>query len=270
MPVVAGVVFKRAGKIYYFNPGKLDLKVGDNVIVKTSRGTDFGRIVSAPNEVPESEIVAPLKRILRKATEEDLVQVAKNEDKAVQAMEICREKVKISNLPMKLIDAEYTFDGSKVIFYFIAEERVDFRKLVKDLASALSARVELRQIGVRDEARMIGGLGPCGRRLCCTTFLSDFEPVSIKMAKEQNLPLNPIKISGICGRLMCCLKYEYQVYADFRKRAPQLGKEIEFPEGKGVVVDYNVPRQKVVVELEGGRRIEASLEELTNQQTNQI
>lgn len=264
MPLVTSVVFKRVGKAYYFNPDKWDLKIGDGVIVKTSRGIDFGRVVSPPHEVPKSEISAPLKKVLRKATEEDETQLVKNEAKAAEAFKICLEKIKAQGLPMKLIDVEYIFDASRAIFYFTAEERVDFRNLVKELTSALSTRVELRQVGVRDEARMIGGLGPCGRRLCCTVFSSDFEPVSIRMAKEQNLPLNPLKISGICGRLMCCLKYEYEVYTDFREKAPPLGREIELSEGKAIVVDYDVPKGKVIVELEGGQRIEVSLEEIKN------
>ncbi|MDI6821870.1 MAG: stage 0 sporulation family protein [Actinomycetota bacterium] len=220
MPRVVGVVFREAGKVYYFNPRRLDLKVGDNVIVKTSRGLEFGEVVMLPQDIPEDELTAPLKKVIRKATQEDRTQVEKNRAKEKEAFETCEEKIKEHGLPMKLVDVEYVFDKSRIVFYFTAEERVDFRALVKDLASIFRTRIELRQIGVRDEAKMIGGIGPCGRRLCCTLFLSDFEPVSIRMAKEQDLPLNPLKISGICGRLMCCLKYEYEWYKEFKSKAP--------------------------------------------------
>jgi cell fate regulator YaaT (PSP1 superfamily) len=265
MPIVTGISFKTAGKVYYFNPDKLDLKPGDRVIVKTSRGMEMGEVVLAPHEVSDEEITSPLKKVLRRATPEDEQKLAENKSKEREAFEVCQKKISEHELPMKLIGVEYTFDASKIIFYFTAEDRVDFRSLVKDLAAAFRTRIELRQVGVRDEAKMIGGLGPCGRRLCCTLFLHDFEPVSIKMAKEQELPLNPIKISGICGRLMCCLKYENEVYEDFKKRAPKRGKELETPEGTGIVVDYNVPRNQVIVELPEGRRIAVPLGELDAQ-----
>lgn len=263
MPVVVGVVFKKAGKIYYFDPAKIELKVSDGVIVKTARGMEFGEVVSPPEQLPDEEIITPLKKILRKATKEDKEKATKNRAKEKEALKTCEEKITEHNLPMKLVDVEYVFDGSKMIFYFTAEARVDFRDLVKDLASVFRTRIELRQIGVRDEAKMIGGLGPCGRRLCCTLFLSDFEPVSIKMAKEQNLPLNPLKISGVCGRLMCCLRYENEVYKEFNKRAPRRGSEVETPEGQGRVVDYCVPREKIVVGMGEGRLVEFPLDEIT-------
>lgn len=263
MPVVVGVVFKKAGKIYYFDPTSLELKVGDGVVVKTARGMEYGEVISPPEKISDHEIITPLKKIMRKATKEDKDQAAKNRDKEKEALRTCEEKIAKHNLSMKLVDVEYVFDGSKIIFYFTAEGRIDFRDLVKDLASIFRTRIELRQIGVRDEAKMIGGLGPCGRRLCCTLFLSDFEPVSIKMAKEQNLPLNPLKISGICGRLMCCLRYESEVYKEFNKRAPKRGAEVETPQGTGRVVDYNVPREKVIVSVGEGSLIEVPLSEIT-------
>lgn len=262
MPVVVGVVFKTAGKNYYFDPDKLDLKLGDNVIVKTSKGTEFGEVVTAPENVPEEEISVPLKKVLRKATNKDEAQLEENKAKEKEAFEICEKKIEKYKLPMKLVDVECVFDGSRTTFYFTAENRVDFRELVKDLASVFRTRIELRQVGVRDEAKLIGGIGLCGRKLCCTTFLKDFEPVSIRMAKEQDLPLNPFKISGVCGRLMCCLKYEYCVYKDFKKQAPKKGTKVKTTHGNGVVVGYNVPREKVVVEVGDGFRYDMSLEEV--------
>jgi cell fate regulator YaaT (PSP1 superfamily) len=209
---MVGIRFKKAGKIYYFLPGGHDIKVGDNVIVETARGMEFGKVVLPLREIPPEEIVAPLKEVLRKATPADEEQYYNNEKKEKEAFQICLTKIAAHNLPMKLIDVEYTFDCNKIIFSFTAEGRVDFRELVKDLAAVFRTRIELRQIGVRDEAKMLGGLGSCGRELCCASFLGDFEPVSIRMAKDQNLSLNPTKISGICGRLMCCLKYENGCY----------------------------------------------------------
>lgn len=209
---VVGVRFKPAGKIYYFDPDELDIPANSDVIVETVRGLEYGKVVVSNKEVPEEEVVLPLKKVIRLATENDLNQMESNEKKEQEAKEICLKKIIEHQLPMKLIDVEYTFDGSKVIFYFTAEGRVDFRELVKDLASVFRTRIELRQIGVRDEAKMLGGIGCCGRVLCCASFLGDFEPVSIRMAKDQNLSLNPTKISGICGRLMCCLKYESDTY----------------------------------------------------------
>jgi len=217
---VVGVRFKQAGKVYYFDPENLKISNESNVIVETVRGLEFGKVVIGPRQVNNDEVVLPLKKVIRVATAEDEKQLKHNRQKEEEARTVCSKKIEEHELPMKLVDVEYTFDGSKVIFYFTAEGRVDFRDLVKDLASVFRTRIELRQIGVRDEAKMIGGLGSCGRVLCCTSFLGDFEPVSIRMAKEQNLSLNPTKISGICGRLMCCLKYENDCYECHKKRAP--------------------------------------------------
>ncbi|NLY52977.1 MAG: stage 0 sporulation family protein [Firmicutes bacterium] len=226
MVKVVGVRFKHAGKIYYFDPGDIELTAGDPVIVETVRGMEYGQVVVAPKEVDESDVVQPLKQVLRRATEADMEILAENAEKERSAFQIGLEKIEKHGLPMKLVDVEYTFDNSKVIFYFTADGRVDFRELVKDLASVFRTRIELRQIGVRDQAKMLGGLGPCGRPLCCATFLGDFEPVSIKMAKEQNLSLNPSKISGICGRLMCCLKFEAEVYKTEKEDSkPETGEE---------------------------------------------
>ena len=217
MPIVIGVRFKEAGKIYYFDPHTLPITAEDHVIVETSRGLEYGTVVMPPKEVSEHEVITPLKKVLRIATPEDDKKILTNKEKELRAFDICLEKIAKHNLPMKLTNVEYTFDNSKIIFFFTAEGRVDFRELVKDLASIFRTRIELRQIGVRDEAKMLGGIGICGRPLCCHSFLGDFAPVSIKMAKEQNLSLNPTKISGICGRLLCCLKYENDVYIQNRK-----------------------------------------------------
>lgn len=216
---VVGVRFKSAGKIYYFDPGDLDISANSYVIVETVRGMEFGKAVIGRREVKEENVVLPLKKVVRVATAHDITQMETNEKKEKEAKEICQKKIEEHKLPMKLVDVEYTFDGSKVIFYFTAEGRVDFRELVKDLAAVFKTRIELRQIGVRDEAKMLGGIGGCGRELCCCSFLGDFEPVSIRMAKDQNLSLNPTKISGICGRLMCCLKYESDTYECNKKCA---------------------------------------------------
>jgi len=216
---VVGVRFKPAGKIYYFDPENLDIATDANVIVETIRGLEFGKAVIKPRQLADSDVVLPLKKVIRIATPEDETQIKQNKQKEEEARSACSKKIEEHQLPMKLVDVEYTFDGSKVIFYFTAEGRVDFRELVKDLAAVFRTRIELRQIGVRDEAKMIGGIGSCGRVLCCTSFLGDFEPVSIRMAKEQNLSLNPTKISGICGRLMCCLKYESDCYECHKKKS---------------------------------------------------
>jgi len=239
MVTVVGVRFKKAGKIYYFDPDNIDIKKNDYVIVETARGIEFGQAVIGIKEISEEEIVPPLKKVLRVATEEDIKINEENKRKEKEAFEICLKKIECHNLDMKLIDVEYTFDNNKIIFYFTAEGRVDFRELVKDLAAIFKTRIELRQIGVRDESKMIGGLGPCGRALCCSTFLGEFAPVSIKMAKEQNLSLNPTKISGICGRLMCCLKYEHEMYEKILERLPSIGSIVMTPNGKGVVVETN-------------------------------
>ena len=249
MVTVVGVRFKKAGKIYYFAPGDLDITKDSCVIVETARGVEFGDCVIGPKEINDNEVVAPLKNVLRKATEEDIAINAENKRKEGDAFRICSEKIEQHELVMKLIDVEYTFDNNKVIFYFTADGRVDFRELVKDLATIFKTRIELRQIGVRDEAKMVGGLGPCGRSLCCSSFLGDFASVSIKMAKEQNLSLNPTKISGICGRLMCCLNYEQSTYEDIRKRLPKIGSVVETSKGKGDVVSNSVVNEKVKVKL---------------------
>lgn len=249
MYTVVGIRFKPVGKIYYFDPDTKDLKPNDRVIVETARGLEMGEVVVGPKEVGEEEIIAPLKKVIRKATEEDFEKAKENEEKARQAFNICIEKIAKHGLDMKLVDVEYTFDNSKIIFYFTADGRVDFRELVKDLASVFKTRIELRQIGVRDEAKMIGGLGPCGRPLCCATFLGEFAPVSIRMAKEQNLSLNPGKISGLCGRLMCCLKYECDVYEGGRRDMPKPGQVVITPYGEGKVTEINPVKQTVSVAL---------------------
>ncbi|NLD20491.1 MAG: stage 0 sporulation family protein [Clostridiales bacterium] len=240
MTDVVGVKFKGVGKVYYFSPGNIEVEPGDNVIVETARGLEFGKVTMGKTGVKESEIVAPLKSILRVATEKDCKKHEENLKKKNEALRLCQEKIDAHNLEMKLIDVEFTFDNSKVVFYFTADGRVDFRELVKDLASVFRMRIELRQIGVRDEAKMLGGVGNCGRGLCCNTWLSDFEPVSIKMAKVQNLSLNPTKISGICGRLMCCLKFENDVYTYLKKGMPTTGERIKTPDGTALVVDVNI------------------------------
>lgn len=248
---VIGVRFKKAGKIYYFDPSELNIEKGNYVIVETARGIEFGECVIGIKEVSEAEIVAPLKSVLRLATEEDIEKHQVNKNKETEAFDICLRKIGEHNLNMKLIDVEYTFDNNKVIFYFTAEGRVDFRELVKDLATIFKTRIELRQIGVRDEAKMIGGLGPCGRPMCCSSFLGDFASVSIKMAKEQNLSLNPTKISGICGRLMCCLNYEQETYEETRKKLPKVGSIVKTPYGNGEVIYNSVVKEMVKVRLRG-------------------
>lgn len=249
MVTVIGVRFKKAGKIYYFDPDEIDVKKGENVIVETARGVEFGEVVVGSKNITEEEIISPLKKVLRIATLEDEIINKENKEKEEKAFEICLEKIEEHGLEMKLIDVEYTFDNNKVIFYFTADGRVDFRELVKDLASVFRTRIELRQIGVRDEAKMIGGIGPCGVSLCCSTWLGEFEPVSIKMAKEQNLSLNPTKISGICGRLMCCLRYEHMSYTELRKGLANPGEKILTSEGPAIVIDNNVLLESVKVRL---------------------
>jgi cell fate regulator YaaT (PSP1 superfamily) len=249
MVKVIGVRFKKAGKIYYFDPGLTVIQKGDNVIVETARGIEFGECVTDIKEIKDEEVIAPLKPVIRKSTIEDEEKHKELQLKEKEAFNICLEKIKQHNLIMKLIDVEYTFDSNKVIFYFTADGRVDFRELVKDLAAIFRTRIELRQIGVRDESKMVGGLGPCGRPLCCSSFLGDFAPVSIKMAKEQNLSLNPSKISGICGRLMCCLNYEQEAYEDIRKRLPKVGSIVKTPDGEGEVVSNSVIKEIVKVKI---------------------
>jgi cell fate regulator YaaT (PSP1 superfamily) len=250
MTAVIGVILKKAGKIFYFDPNGVHPAAGDKVVVETGHGAEIGEVVMAAREMNHNEYVLPLKKIMRQATADDIVKYEQNKKKEQDANKVGHDKIRKHNLPMKLVETECLFDGSKLIFYFTAEGRVDFRDLVKDLAAEFKTRIEMRQIGVRDEAKSVGGLGPCGRDLCCRTFLADFEPVSIKMAKEQGLPLNPIKISGVCSRLMCCLKYENDVYVDFRKRAPRIGKPVSTPEGNGTVVGYCAPKDAVTVSLD--------------------
>ncbi|MCR3761019.1 PSP1 domain-containing protein [Clostridium felsineum] len=248
MITVVGVRFKKAGKIYYFSPDDLNVNKGDDVIVETARGIEYGNCVIGLKNVGEESIVSPLKSVIRVATEEDKKKYLENKSKEKEAFNICLNKIKKHELVMKLIDVEYTFDNNKIIFYFTAEGRVDFRELVKDLASVFRTRIELRQIGVRDEAKMIGGFGVCGRPMCCSLYLGDFAPVSIKMAKEQNLSLNPSKISGVCGRLMCCLNYEQESYEDIRKRMPKVGSIVSTKEyGKAEIVDNNIIKESVKV-----------------------
>ncbi|NLC32424.1 MAG: stage 0 sporulation family protein [Clostridiales bacterium] len=239
MPMVIGVRFIQAGKIFYFSPGTLSPVVGDAVMVETARGVEIGQVAQSAHQVDEILIRSPLRSVLRMVTPADLEQQALREDREREALAICHEKVKEHGLDMKLVRVEYTLDQSKLMVYFTSSGRVDFRKLVKELASIFRTRIELKQIGVRDEARMIGGLGPCGRSLCCTQHLKDFQPVSIRMAKDQSLSLNPTKISGVCGRLMCCLAYEHEQYQKARKQMPKIGKEVITPDGKGIVIDLN-------------------------------
>lgn len=250
---VIGVRFRTAGKIYFFSPGGLELKAGDKVIVETARGVEFGSVVTGIKEVPDDQISQPLKPVIRIATQDDVRREAKNREKEKEAFKICQEKIRKHGLEMKLIDAEYTFDNNKVLFYFTADGRIDFRELVKDLASVFKTRIELRQVGVRDETKIIGGVGICGRALCCHSYLSEFIPVSIKMAKEQNLSLNPTKISGVCGRLMCCLKNEEETYEYLNSKLPGVGDYVTTDDGlKGEVQSVNVLRQlvKVIVTVE--------------------
>lgn len=260
---VVGIRFKKAGKIYYFDPNDILIEKGNYVIVETVRGVEYGKVVIAPKKVNENDVVLPLKKVLRIADQKDQMIVDENRSAAKEAYEVCCEKVSLHDLDMKLVDVEYTFDRNKVIFYFTADGRVDFRELVKDLASIFRTRIELRQIGVRDEAKMLGGIGPCGRMLCCSTFLGDFEPVSIKMAKDQNLSLNPTKISGLCGRLMCCLKYENDEYESAKEQLPDLGEWINTPDGRGKVVGLNILERLLQVEIsEQERVLEYTLEEI--------
>ena len=250
MAEVIGVRFKEVGKVYYFDPNKKTLKLGDTVIVETSRGIECGMVAIANKEVSDEEIVHPLKKLIRKATKEDLKKVEENHRKEKEALKICEQKVAEHGLEMKLVDVEYTFDNSKILFYFTADGRVDFRALVKDLASVFRTRIELRQIGVRDESKMLGGLGVCGRPFCCSSFLGEFHPVSIKMAKEQGLSLSPTKISGTCGRLMCCLKYEQEAYSDLLKHTPKVGAIVKTPYGRGLVTEVNLLARTLKVKMD--------------------
>lgn len=250
MAEVVGIRFKEVGKVYYFDPDSMKFKRGDKAIVETARGVECGEVAMENREVPEEEIVKPLKRIIRAATEADLKIVAENREKEKKAFDICEQKIRAHKLEMKLVDVEYTFDSSKILFYFTADGRVDFRELVKDLAGVFRTRIELRQIGVRDESKMIGGFGICGRPFCCSSFLGDFQPVSIKMAKEQGLSLNPTKISGTCGRLMCCLKYEQEAYEHLLRHTPKIGAIVETREGRGTVLDNNLLTGMLTIRLD--------------------
>ena len=253
MVKVVGIRFRNAGKIYYFGPGELDLKAGMHAIVETARGVEIGTVITNPREVSEESVIQPLKPVLRIATEADERQAEKNLEKEKEAFRICLEKIQKHELDMKLVEAEYTFDNNKLLFYFTADGRIDFRELVKDLAAVFRTRIELRQIGVRDETKIMGGYGICGRQLCCNTFLPEFAPVSIKMAKEQNLSLNPTKISGVCGRLMCCLKNEEETYEYLNSKLPGVGDFVTTDDGlKGEVTSVNVLRQLVKVTVEMG------------------
>lgn len=255
---VIQVRLREAGKITYFSTSGMRFKVGDYVIVEADRGLDYGQVLSDTEAILDSDLDEPLKKVVRKVNPWDMHQIDKNKKKIKEVMDTCSKKIQERKLPMKLIDAEYSFDRFKIVFYFTAEGRIDFRDLVKDLANLFKTRIELKQIGVRDEAKMLGGLGPCGRALCCATYLKDFDPVTIKMAKEQNLPLNPTKISGLCGRLMCCLGYEHKTYRDLMKGLPHEGESIKTEKGQGKVVSVNALKRSVTVELENGTLVEVN------------
>jgi len=262
MPRVVGISFRRTAKVYYFDPGELTLHTGDFVIAETARGIEFGEVACEPREVPDSELVAPLKKVVRIATGEDLEREASNREREKEACEVCQAKISAHGLPMKLLSAEASFDGSQMTFYFTSENRVDFRDLVKDVASALKTRVQLHQIGVRDEAKLLGGFGTCGRPLCCATFLSSFEPVSMKMAKDQSLFLNPAKFSGVCGKLMCCLRYEHDFYKEAREKLPAVGAVITSSRGTGKVVDVNVISGALSIKTEEGLVIDVPVSDV--------
>lgn len=249
MVKIVGVKFNNNNKTYFFSPGSLKLKKDDNVIVETARGTEFGTVVIEEREVDEKEVVSPLRNVVRVATEKDLEQLEENKKKEKEAFGICVDCIENRGIEMKLINVEYAFDNNKILFYFTADGRVDFRELVKDLAGIFRTRIELRQVGVRDEAKIVGGIGICGRVLCCKSFLEDFKPVSIKMAKSQNLSLNPSKISGVCGRLMCCLRYEHDTYEELIKATPDVGTYVETDDGPGEIIDVNLLRESVKVRL---------------------
>ena len=278
MQTVIGVRFKKAGKIYYFSPGKLEIAPGDDVIVETARGVEYGKTVIGPREVPDEEVVLPLKVVHRKATEADARKVEENHRREQEAFAICEQKIAAHHLEMKLVDVEYTFDVNKIVFYFTADGRVDFRELVKDLASVFRTRIELRQIGVRDEAKLMGGIGCCGRPLCCASFLGEFAPVSIRMAKEQNLSLNPTKISGICGRLMCCLKYENDGYCNGTccgqkktvTKAPEQGSIVATIGGDGKVISVNTQRHTATILLNNGRTVVSAWDDIVEREPEDI
>lgn len=263
MPKIVGIRFKPVSKIYYFDPaGFEDLEVGDYVIVETTRGREAGEVAIAPKEVPEDEVISQLKGIVRRAEPWDLVQMEHYRRLEPKTLEVCREKVAEYGLPMRVVKAEYNFEGSHLVFYFVAEKRIDFRDLVRDLANTLKTKIELRQIGVRDEVKLMGGLGRCGRPLCCISFLSEFNPVSIKMAKQQDLPLSPMEISGLCGRLLCCLTYENEYYTEVRSSLPQVGEKVTTPYGSGKVTGINVLKETVSVELESEVTVEVPAKDI--------
>lgn len=249
MKKIIGVRFKKPGKIYFFDPGNLEINKNDNVIVETTMGEEIGIVVIPKREIKEEKLTTPLKKVIRVANKNDLDSLEKYKKKEPEALKICKEKIKKYKLDMNLIDVEYKFDGSKILFYFTADGRIDFRELVKDLASVFRTRIELRQIGVRDEAKSIGGLGTCGRKLCCSSWLGDFQPVSIKMAKDQSLSLNPTKISGICGRLFCCLKYEHDVYVEAIEKMPVVGSVVKVENQKGKVIEINPLLEQIKIEF---------------------
>jgi cell fate regulator YaaT (PSP1 superfamily) len=263
MPSIVGVRYKRAGRIYYFDPMGIELAPGNEVVVETSRGLEIGRVVVAPAEVAGEEIVGPLKPVKRRATEEDITKAEQLEDTKMDALAECGKLIDELKLPMKLIDADVNLENSRLTVYFGAESRVDFRELVRELSRRLKMRVEMRQVGPRDEAKMVGGFGRCGRQLCCQGFMSEFSPVSIKMAKAQNLPLNPMKISGICSRLLCCLGYEYEQYCTLRQEMPKEGKQVTTPKGEATVIGGNLIEEKVLVEFEGGNTASFHLAEVS-------
>lgn len=266
MPLVVGIRFKRAGRVYYFDPGANVLEPGDCAVLETSRGTEVGRVAIAPRQVQESDVTEPLKPVLRRATAADLLLQQHYKGQEATALERCRQEVGRHNLPMKLVAAEYNYDGSRLTFFFSSESRVDFRDLVKDLAGIFKTRIELRQVGVRDEAKQFGGVGRCGRTLCCAAFLGDFAQVSIRMAKDQDLPLNPMKISGCCGRLLCCLGYENELYCHLKQHMPKVGDQVTTHMGLGMVSNLNVLKGTVVVEMPGTHsRVEVLVEELASQ-----
>ena len=263
MPNVVGVQFQKAGKLEYYAPNQLDVNVGDRVVVESKRGIEIGLVKFPPKDVADGDVTLPLKEIIRIVNEEDEEQYYNNERDAEQALELCKKVVKNQNLDMRLVNCEYTLDKSKVIFNFTADDRIDFHQISKGIGSKFKTRIELRQIGVRDEAKLLGGIGPCGRSLCCSTFLGDFEPVSIKMAKDQNLSLNPTKISGACGRLMCCLKYENDHYEEARAQLPDVGASVQTPDGSGKVIGLNILDISMQVKIEGLEQpLEYKMEEI--------
>jgi cell fate regulator YaaT (PSP1 superfamily) len=253
---VVEIRLREAGKIQYFSTSGMKFKVGDYVIVEGDRGLEYGQVMSETEVILDADLEEPLRKIIRKANPWDMLQIDKAKKKVKEVVETCAKKIQEHKLPMKLVDAEFSFDHSKIVFYFTADGRVDFRNLVKDLAGIFKTRIELKQIGVRDEAKLLGGFGPCGKSLCCATFLKDFEPVTIRMAKEQNLPLNPTKISGLCGRLMCCLGYEYKTYKELMKGMPKMGDVLKTQKGSGKVVSINAIKRSCMVELEDGAQVE--------------